>query len=441
MRFSTPQHWLCALALSAHSFAVQAMDVEQLLSKARATDASYLVAVARAREIHALADQARGGMLPQINASLSASNNNVSQLRDIAVVGEGSSYGSENQTISVRQQIWRPALSAEIDAAQARLQSAQWTVLASEIDLTQRMAAHLFDRFSAIDQQKWIESKIVQAKGVQASVEMRVQQGLSAQISVLEAQADIFKLEAQLQEALVLEAESVNALIQMTGGPITLTDSFPFDPKAQILPIVDSLADWLQKTRMHASIRAQEASLEAARYNVKRYSAGHVPTVEAFAQVSKSLSENLSTPGSGYLNRQIGISISIPLYSGGSTNASIRAAQWNLEAEHQRLADIARVIEQSTQIEFNSYKVATANLKAAYAQWLFARASVESTSALYEGGFKGINDLLQVQSAQLEALKDWRQSLYRANLALLKLKLMSGESPQVALREAFGNQL
>ena len=110
MRFSTPQHWLCALALSAHSFAVQAMDVEQLLSKARATDASYLVAVARAREIHALADQARGGMLPQINASLSASNNNVSQLRDIAVVGEGSSYGSENQTISVRQQIWRPAL-------------------------------------------------------------------------------------------------------------------------------------------------------------------------------------------------------------------------------------------------------------------------------------------------------------------------------------------
>lgn len=118
----------------------------------------------------------------------------------------------------------------------------------------------------------------------------------------------------------------------------------------------------------------------------------------------------------------------------------MQAAEWNLEAEQQRLNDATQLIEQSTQSEFNAYVLANANLKSAYAQWLFARATAESSAALYQGGFKGSNDLLQSQSAQWEAQKDWRQSLYRAHLALLKLKLMSGDDPQMALSAAFDNR-
>jgi hypothetical protein len=73
-------------------------------------------------------------------------------------------------------------------------------------------------------------------------------------------------------------------------------------------------------------IKALQARVEAARREVSKSQAGHLPTLDAIAQWSNSGSENITRINSRYENKTIGLQLNVPLFSGGYVNSTIRQA-------------------------------------------------------------------------------------------------------------------
>ncbi|RML92967.1 ABC transporter permease, partial [Pseudomonas syringae pv. maculicola] len=64
--------------------------------------------------------------------------------------------------------------------------------------------------------------------------------------------------------------------------------------------------------------------MEVARYDVERNRAGHLPTVNAFASIRQNESDSGNTYNQRYDTNTVGIEVSLPLYAGGGTSASVR---------------------------------------------------------------------------------------------------------------------
>ncbi|MBY0557600.1 MAG: TolC family protein, partial [Burkholderiaceae bacterium] len=167
---------------------------------------------------------------------------------------------------------------------------------------------------------------------------------------------------------------------------------------------------------------AANLNVEIAKREIARNRAGHMPTLNL---VASSSHQNV-TAGQTINNNAIGVSWSVPIFSGFAVTSKVREtialedkARNDLEATKRNAAQIAR----SAYLGMNS---GLAQVKALEAAEVSSKSSLESNKLGYQVGVRINIDVLNAQKLLYSTQKDLSKARYDTIVNGLRLKSAAG---------------
>jgi protease secretion system outer membrane protein len=254
----------------------------------------------------------------------------------------------------------------------------------------------------------------------------RQERGEGTRVQVAQSQASLDVARARLLEAQDQADLSRRQLARLTGVPGGTMPPLAEDATpVRVFP--DRMGDWLEMAvRQSPSLKARERNIEVARLGVRRQYAGHLPRLDLVSSLSRSESDTTNTIGQTQTLRSVGVQLSIPLFSGGGVDASVKQA----EARREQAEEDSRNERESVEVDVQRHFQAIAN----GAQKIQAyKTAVESTALAWQGarrslelGLGTVNEIADTQSAHFAARRDLVQARIDQLLSLVRLKIRAG---------------
>ena len=192
-------------------------------------------------------------------------------------------------------------------------------------------------------------------------------------------------------------------------------------------PEPDDIDTWVQDAVVtdQPLMHQAEAQLHTAQEQVQYNQRARWPLVNLQGIAQHTLGSMLP----GMVENQAGVSLnlSVPLYQGGHTSASVQQAQAQTVASVDHVANIRDEVTLNTQTAFLNLKDSVAELHAAKATLVSAKISLEGTRKGYEVGTRSIIDLLQTATDYIRAEQDYNVAFYNQVVARVQLKAASGQ--------------
>lgn len=262
---------------------------------------------------------------------------------------------------------------------------------------------------------------------------------------------DIAETEARLQLAQValLDAEDAanvawQALMQIVGVPEQARETLePLRPDfvESIAPglATQPLEDWQKMARtQNAALETQRQAVEAARHELSRQRAGHLPTVRLFAQHSRNKSEIASAYNQKYRTNSVGVMVSVPLFAGGGISAASRQAGHQLSNASYTLGVRTNEVMLDLERQYRLSHSGPARIRA-------SQQAVRAAEVALEGGMRGVAagerinlDVLNAAQQLYTARRDLARAVYDTLNARLALKYRAGVVSASDLREVAG---
>jgi len=419
----------------------QALSLRDAYEAALRNDPVYRMRIQEREAGREAAIQGRVGLLPNVSASFTANRNISDRTTPIATI-TGSQlrtdhprYISRNSIVQLRQPILN--LDAFVRYKQGKVQDRQsaQALEAGTDEVAVRVAQAYMDALFAEDQ--------VALSKVQRDMYREQQQvnarlfkaGEGTRTDMLETQARYDLAEAQLIEA---EDNRVNArttlqgVIGMDPGRLDqLGDNF-----RPLKQDVASYEDWEKMALANNNTLATtRLSVENQRLEVQRNRAGHAPRVDFIATYNKADSESLQQLGTESTNRQLGIQVNIPIYSGGGINSATRQAAANYgraQAElDARTNEVLIELRRAHSIVESSSRKVDALIKAVDS----AKILMTATEQSIKGGVRINLDLLNAQQQLYTSQRDLAQARYGYLLAVIRLRAAAGNMDSQVIRE------
>jgi len=190
------------------------------------------------------------------------------------------------------------------------------------------------------------------------------------------------------------------------------------------------------------SLQATRQELEAKRYQVEQYRAGHFPVVQLYASHSVNDSANDNTVHQKYRTSSLGLRVKVPLYSGGGVAASTRKAAAEYSQSKYLLAEKTASTLNELKNYYNRYHSSRAKIHALTLALEAARKQHVATRKSVFAGQRINLDILnaeqQLYNAQLELInervnhiKSWLGLLNRSGVLEIKdLVVLDGHFSQ-----------
>ena len=428
--------------LAAGSAPAWSLDLMQAYQAALAQDARIRAArAARDSAIERL-PQARAQLLPNIAINLGRNKNDIDRTQEDALGREtsfGEGYFSYNQTLQLRQPLFRMPLFAGLRQAGFVVDDAEATLERELQDLGSRVTGAYMEALLAQDALELVlKQKSVTTIQLDAA-RKSLQAGYGTRTDIDEAQA---RLDMNTAEEL-----SAHQHVEFTRRQLEILINQPVDSlvtvDAQRLPLLPpepaEVAAWVRMAEESSpEVRALQARLDTARAEIDKARGGHYPTVDAIAQISRSGSENVTSPSSSYTNHLIGLQVNIPLFAGGYVNSSVRQAiaeqvraEENLEATRRDLA--VRVHREHRGITEGVLKVKALQQAVRSAQQL-----VQSSKRSFEAGSRSTVDVLNAEQQLQSTLRDLAEARYVYLLSRVRLRALVGMDREQSIGEVNG---
>lgn len=380
----------------------------------------------------------RAQLLPNVAGSYSYGKNVADQ--EFSRVGAAPvvthpKYTSRSAVVQLRQPLFN--LDAIMRYRQGKVQSAQSGELyeAGIDEVSVRVVSSYLDVLFAQDQ---LALARVQrdAHLEQQKVNQRLfEKGEGTRTDMLETQARLDLAEAQLiesQDNLQAARETLEGVIGMDPGELDRLGE-DFRPAA-LNP--SSFEEWSKLAlARNNQLAAARLAVENARLDIGRNKAGHLPRVDFVAAYSKADSETLTNLGQENTNRQLGVQVNIPIYSGGAVSASTRQAAANYgraQAELDSLTNQTLVeLRKAHSLVTSSGRKIDALIKAVESGKLLMTATEQSI----KGGVRINLDLLNAQQQLFTSQRDLAQARYSYLVGLMRLRAAAGTLEKDAIRE------
>lgn len=238
--------------------------------------------------------------------------------------------------------------------------------------------------------------------------------GEGTKTDIAEIETRLYLTKSQYTDIFLELEKNLNKLSAMVGSQL-----FPqhisqlSDDKFVLQSLVPlDYASW-EKSAIADNINIQIARHEMAiaKQEIEKNRGEFFPTVQFYASYSNSNSENNNTVNQKYQSANMGIHVSMPLFNGGKTTASMRqsSAMYQMSA-FERDAVIQTVMQELR----HQYQIcATSNIKlTAYEQAVTsAKLQLHATQKSFKGGQRTMIDVLNAEDL-----------LYRAQQDLIKAK-------------------
>lgn len=411
------------------------MDFASAYEAAQQHDPRILSARAAAQSAQERLPQARAQRLPNLSLSASQMRNNL-ETQSANILGQASttkrSYDSSNQALQLRQPLYRPALVASIAQAKAQVEDAQANLQSNEDNLLERVAQTYFDALLA-----QVQVRLSQAQQTAFTEQLNAAQqsfnaGSGVRTDVDEAQARV-----DLAHAQILQAEQNLSIMRqrlqvLTGQPdassvetLADLDSQRFAPHAPQPPL---LQDWVALAEEASpQLRSLRAQAEAAKLEVRKAEAGHKPTLDLIAAISRSDSDSVTSVNTVHKQKYIGVQLNVPLYAGGAINSSVRQALAEQERTEQALQAVRQDLSVQVHEQFSAMTEGVLRIAALEQAVRSAQQALLSSQKSQQAGVRTTVDVLNAEQQLTLAQRDLAQARYSYVLAGIKLDGLAGQ--------------
>ncbi len=430
-----------AVACLAGSPLARSMDLLQIYEAARTQDLTLRAARATEAAARERQAQARAQLLPSLSLSVGRSRNDLTrtQTDEFAQEAPGERYLSYNQTLQLRQPLYRkPLLAALAQARHVGLEAAA-TLERERQELLVRVTGAYLEVLLAQDQGDLVRAQQAAMQTQLAASRKAFATGFGTRTDIDEAQARLDMGQARALEAsqqLALVQRQLEILINQPAGVLARLDPAKL---ALRLPEPASLEAWIALAQGHSpELQALTARREVARLELEKAEAGHYPTLDVLAQITRSGSESVTSPGTGYSNRMIGVQLNLPLYAGGQVSSLARQAlAEQLRAE--ALLELARR-ELAVQLhrEFRGVTEGILKVRALEQALKSAEQLVLSSQRSWQAGSRTVVDIFNAQEQAQLVRRDLAQARAQQLMARVRLVVLAGQDGAQMLAELNG---
>lgn len=420
---------LLAVLTSSFMMPAYAADLITITRDALSHNATLASARAEFSSVEASRDVVRGGLLPQVNASGSVVHNRqyerAGEATGFAASGAGEdNFNTASLSLEATQALFNAVTRQEVHQAERQIDQQVYLLAATEQQLLIDVVGAYFDILRA---HEVLEARLAQERAIGRQLEQASEQfevGLIAVTEVEEARASFDQSRADRLAAESNLQVSFEVLEQLTGRRYATIDALGDMPVA--LPSPSSRDYWVEQAiERNPHVLAQRAGIELSRAGVEIARAGRLPTVQAFANYQYADSDRDAISGHD-ASSQLGLSANLPIYTGGSTSASIRQGTFQLERsqydfESQRRSTIQQVRSLYTQVSNNVQTV-----EAREQAIVSTRSALEATRAGYEVGTRNIVDVLNAEQNLYNAIASYAEARYDYVVNLLSLRQQAG---------------
>jgi outer membrane protein/protease secretion system outer membrane protein len=430
---------VCACALLCLCASAWSMDLLQAFEAAKLQDATLLASRAGAAAGRERLPQARAQLMPNVSFSLTQNNNKlVSTAPDFTGVPKvtKSDYLSGNQTLSVRQPVFRSYLFAQFRQAKAQVIDSDAALEMDEQNLAVRVSGAYFDAVLTHEQLALVLAQRA-AYTTQLDAARKIfAAGAGTRTDVDEAQARLDMTLAQEIEARQNMDYTLRQLQVMVNQPIDSLASLDVSKLQLLAPAPSRAEEWVERAEQNSpELRMLKARVDAAREDVNKAQSGHHPTLDAVAQWSRSDSENVTNVNSHHANTSIGFQLNIPLYAGGYVSSQVRQALASQDHAEQALEATRRDLAMRVQKEFRGMTENIPKVRALEQAVKSSEQMVLSSKKSFQAGSRTVLDVLNAEQQRMGVLRDLAQARYMYLISKIRLQALVGSADVTAVAD------
>ncbi len=407
------------------------MDLIGTYEKALSYDSGIATAQAQFEAQQAASDVSKSTLLPQIGAYGEAN------YIDVDGPVQDNGYRELKYGVQLTQPLFRADSWFRYDASQFQTDSARAQYNLAQQQLILDVATAYFNVLRAQD-------TVTTAQATEAAIQRQYEQsqerfdvGLIAITEVYEARASYDDSKSQRIAAENQLNIAREQLARLTGEYAedleNLRQNFPLGRPEPMDPSAWETTALAQNW----SIQAAMYDLNANKANLKVAKAGHYPTLDLNASYGKSNLDGMegsSAPGQrdGTTTQGvIGLTLNVPLYMGGGTQASVRQKRSLVTVAEQSLNTTRRDVRVNTRSLFLTVNNNIETASALERTIISRRSALDATRAGYDVGTRNIVEVLDSERAYYVALRDYANARYDYVINSLQLKRAAGTlSPQ-----------
>jgi outer membrane protein len=412
---------LIGIGMTSSVYADSLMDVYQ---QALQNDPATLQSKAQKDAAFIDIDKSRSGLLPQISLSLSANKT------------YGDTERSTNSAqVSLSQSIYDRSVWVALDRAELVASRADTTYANAMQNLIVRTVTSYFNTLQSQDDLEFARAEKRAIERQLEQTKQRFEVGLTAITDVHEAQAQYDTSVAAEISAQNNVETNLEALREITGiyhSSLNVLNTTSFSAS---MPSPNDINNWLKMAEeRNLQLLAANTSVDIAKYDIKNARAGHYPTVSLSASATSS--DNGSTPiitdtglesSDGRTNNYgIGLSVSVPLYSGGRVTANVDSAKYSFIANSEERERIHRSVIRNVRSNYNDVKAAISRIKAFEQAVISAESALKATEAGFDVGTRTIVDVLNSTRNLFDARRNLSRVRYGYVTSMMSLKLAAG---------------
>ncbi len=436
---------ISALALAV-SASVSAADLFEVYELARASDPQLAAAESRQLSAGQNVPLARSALLPQLNASWDARRSTTDGTIFSEELGRDVGFSSDSRNrsygASLQQSIYRHSNYMNLKAARFQAARGVSDYDAALDSLLYRVAEAYFGVLTA-------QSNVTSAEAEERAVGRQLEQadqrfevGLTAITDVHEARARFDGARAAAILSRNALDDAFEALIEITGRPLDAVKPL----KAEIELKAPQPADaeqWVETAIANSpSLAAQQNQVDAASANAKSAWSDHLPYLSLGGSYGKEQSSGDVGPFSvrDPSSTSFTLTLNVPLFSGGATNARYKQAIYDRDASGDALEQTRRATVRQTRSAYRSAVAGVSEVEARKQALVSAQSALEATQAGFEVGTRTIVDVLLSQQQQFAAEREYARARHGFILSNLRLKQSAG-TIDVADIQAVNNML
>lgn len=400
-----------ALPFSAITGSVRAADLMQTYELARSGDPQLAAAESDRLALKEGAVQARAALLPQINGDATF-NRSHSELDGVPGSSTNSSRG---YGVGLNQSVLDFSRYSTLRSQRALSQAADYNLEAANDSLITRTSAAYFNVLVAIEILAAAQAQQTALQKQFDYAQKRLDVGLAPITDVHEARAQFDTARAAVITREKVLQDAYQALTEITGQPIDNLKGLPEDFRPE-LPADYDAEGWVNAAiTQNPALKSLEYQVQSADANVATARAGHLPTLSLGGSWGKDRAWGDSTVGTivgDSTGTSVGLTLSVPIFSGGATQSRVRQAIANRDSTQDFYEQQKRAIVRNTR---NAYQVLEAGISEIEARRLAvvsSRAAYEASQVGLEVGTRTVLDVLINQQNLFEAQQLYALSRY-----------------------------
>ncbi|MGC9492501.1 outer membrane channel protein TolC [Vibrio genomosp. F10] len=407
-------------ALGAMSTSAFADTFADIYNHAKENDPQLLGAAAQRDAAFEAVTSSRSSLLPQINLTAGYNVNRSDQdTRESDKLSAG---------VNFSQSLYNRSSWVTLDTAEKTARRADSAYAAEQQGLILRVSSSYFEVLRAQDNLEFVRAEKAAVGRQLEQTKQRFEVGLSAITDVHDAQA---QYDGVLADEVLAENDLINSyenLREITGrehSNLNVLDTERFSASKTETPVKALVEEAEQK---NLSLLTARISQDVARDNISLASSGHLPSITLDGGYSYGNDSNINGTSNSYTNNDfnIGVNLSVPLYTGGNVTSQTKQAEFAYVAASQDLEATYRSVVKNVRAFNNNISASIGALRAYEQTVVSATSALEATEAGFDVGTRTIVDVLDSTRRLYDANRNLSDARYNYIISVLQLRQAVG---------------